>query len=502
MKKIPKITALLCALVLSASSLGAHADNARAAGLPVTSDDAGPLQETMGRSAANTGAKTNVQKLEPGKKVQGRLVSGDDGQRYQVTLKSSGQLDIHLEGTAGKLAGRLTDKNGKGWAPRRRTADGKQTYQLKKGTYYYQVQIAKSAQIPETGLVYAVTATFQSAKARFEGNDTRKKAAKPLLDKVFYGHLAQNAPVEYYKFTLKKMSQLSFTINTQMTDKTPETFVVSLYDKYGQIWSNWENPDWRRYDGEWIWDWEEFGMEQGLVEILPAGSYYVGVSIKRDGNGKVPASARYGLYEIYTSVKKVGLSVELSHKQAAYTGKKIKHPRVTVKKNFKKTYYDDWYYDKNDWLYDIYGITEGIRDWDGYDHKTIKGIGRYQIRQQRWSSPHNMGDDAYSIFTVTPIRGKINCISSKKKGQVQVSVKKNAQSTGYQIQIARDRKFRKLVKTLKTKSLRKTVKGLSHGKKYYVRVRNYKDVKTYYCDIAVPESIYGKWSKVRTVVCK
>ena len=136
MKKIPKITALLCALALSASSLGAHADNARAAGLPVTSDDAGPLQETMGRSAANTGAKTNVQKLEPGKKVQGRLVSGDDGQRYQVTLKSSGQLDIHLEGTAGKLAGRLTDKNGKGWAPRRRTADGKQTYQLKKGTYY------------------------------------------------------------------------------------------------------------------------------------------------------------------------------------------------------------------------------------------------------------------------------------------------------------------------------------------------------------------------------
>ena len=502
MKKIPKITALLCALVLSASSLGTYTDNARAAGLPVTSNDAPLFRETMERGATkNIGAKTNAQKLEPGKKVQGRLVSGDDGQSYQITLNSSGQLDIHLEGAAGKLAACLTDKDGKGWSPRR-TANGKQTYQLKKGTYYYQVQIAKSAQIPETGLVYAVTATFQSAKARFEGNDTRKKAAKPLLDKVFYGHLAQNAPVEYYKFTLKKTSQLSFTINTQMTDKTPETFVVSLYDKYGQIWSNWENPDWRRYDGEWIWDWEEFGMEQGLVEILPAGSYYVGVSIKRDGNGKVPASARYGLYEIYTSVKKVGLSVELSHKQAAYTGKKIKHPRVTVKKNFKKTYYDDWYYDKNDWLYDIYGITEGIRDWDGYDHKTIKGIGRYQIRQQRWSSPHNMGDDAYSIFTVTPIRGKINCISSKKKGQVQVSVKKNAQSTGYQIQIARDRKFRKLVKTLKTKNLRKTVKGLSHGKKYYVRVRNYKDVKTYYCDIAVPESIYGKWSKVKAVVCK
>ena len=278
MDRIQKITAIICALALAVSSFGTYADNVTAAGLPVTSDDAPLSLETTKRGVA----KNNAQKLELGKKTQGRLVTGDDGECYQITLKSSGQLDIHLEGAAGKLATRLTDKDGKGWAPRRKTSDGKQTYQLKKGTYYYQVQIAKSAQIPETGLGYAVTAKFKSAKARFENNNMRRKAATPPLNKEFYGHLAQNSPTEYYKFVLKKMSLLSFTINTQMTDKTPETFSVSLYDKHGRVWSNWENPDWTKGYGEGgcggDWKWCDDGSHHGLVEILPAGTYYVGVT--------------------------------------------------------------------------------------------------------------------------------------------------------------------------------------------------------------------------------
>ena len=103
--------------------------------------------------------------------------------------------------------------------------------------------------------------------------------------------------------------------------------------------------------------------------------------------------------------------------------------------------------------------------------------------------------------TVTPTRGKISRVSSKQKGQVQVSIKKNAQSTGYQIQIARDKKFRKAGRTWKATNLKETLKGLTPGKRYYVRVRNYKDVTTnYFGNTLVPESIYGKWSKIRTVV--
>ena len=505
MIRIQKITALLCALVLSASSLGTYTDNARAAGLPVTSDDAPLFQETMERGATkNIGAKTNAQKLEPGKKAQGRLVTGDDGQEYQITLKSSGQLDIRLEGETGKLAACLTDKDGKGWAPRRKTSDGKQTYQLKKGTYYCQVQAIKGAAMPNTGLDYAVTATFRSAKAKFEDNNTRKKAAKLPLKKIFYGHLASNAPTEYYKVTLKRISCLSFSVHTQMMDKEPETFVVTLYNKDGKRMTDWENPDWAEYeketDDEGIWMWDDDGDRQGLQVILEAGNYYVGVSVKRNENGKVPPTARYGQYKIFADVSGIGVALKLSSRQAEYTGKRIAPPKVSVKEYPKDLYYDppselnleDGYFEK------IWNMQTKNND----KVKSIKKIGRYRIGGEMFL-PYGVDIGyAYAIFTVTPTRGKISHVSSKKKGQVQVSVKKNAQSTGYQIQIARDKKFKKSVKTLKAAGTRKTIKGLSHGKKYYIRVRNYKDVKTYYCDIAVPESIYGKWSKVKAVVCK
>lgn len=510
------MTALLCALALLVSSVGFYINDARAASLPVTSDDA-PLSREMTErnSAKSTGTKTGVQKLKLGKKTQGRLVSGDDGQQYQITLKSSGQLDIQLEGDSGKLATHLTDKAGKGWAPRRKTTDGKQTYQLKKGIYYYQVQAVKGTQVPETGLGYAVTAKFKSAKAKFEGNSTRKKAAKLPFHKVFYGHLASNEPVEYYKFTLDKQSYFSFSLTTQITDYAPETFVVTLYNKYGKRMTNWENPDWVEYFkdpelyvigkynfayGDWYVNDEMYysSYDRGMCWVLPAGDYYVGVSIKRDKTGKVPAAARYGRYAAFAATWSPSVSVELSHKQAEYTGKRIKLPKVTIKG--KKPYLK-----RNTGVprYWEEGITEGT----GY---TPKKIGRYMIIQTMWWVDQEFDDNdtvAYAIFTVTPIRGKISRASSRKPGEVQVSVKKNAQSTGYQIQVARDKKFRKPARTIKTTNLQETLKGLSSGKKYYVRVRNYKDVKTRYfkhwdVNDSVEETIYGKWSKTRTVVCK
>ena len=49
-------------------------------------------------------------------------------------------------------------------------------------------------------------------------------------------------------------------------------------------------------------------------------------------NGKVPATARYGRYAAFAWVSRQGISVKLSHKQAEYTGKEIKPPKVTFKK--------------------------------------------------------------------------------------------------------------------------------------------------------------------------
>lgn len=521
MNRRQRITAIICAFALAVSNFEPYMGDAKAVYKMVTPDDGTFSREATVRGAERSnGADTDAQRLKSGERVDGWLFPGKDRQTYKVTLKKSGQLNVRLEGDEGKFVGHLTDQNGKKWASRKSETRGIYIYQLKKGTYYFHVQAAKSVEIPKEGLDYAVLATVASAKAEYENNTTRKKAAKLPLNRLFFGHLAQNAPEEYYKVTLKRVSCLSFSINTQVLYKTPETFVVSLYNKDGKCISTWENPDWTQYgvsadeDENWElgyysdWIWNMNGDRQGLAEILEPGTYYLGVSVKRDGNGKIPASARYGMYAVSADVMGLGASLKLSYKQAEYTGKDIKIPSVTIKEYPQDPNYDYWssygVKDLPEYIWNMSTTDDKGDDREAYDRIAgIKEIGRYRIGDRGYGLYHPGPVHAYSIFTVTPVRGRINRLISRKTGQVQVSVRKNAKSTGYQIQIAADKNFRKSKQTLKISNVRKTIKGLSSGKKYYVRVRNYKDVETVYCpETSVSESIYGKWSKTGTIICK
>ena len=72
---------------------------------------------------------------------------------------------------------------------------------------------------------------------------------------------------------------------------------------------------------------------------------------------------------------------------------------------------------------------------------------------------------------------------------------------GYQIQLATDKKFKKNKKTVtisKQKTTKTTVKKLKAKKKYYVRIRTYKNVKYQGKTIKV----YSSWSKVKTIKTK
>ena len=85
---------------------------------------------------------------------------------------------------------------------------------------------------------------------------------------------------------------------------------------------------------------------------------------------------------------------------------------------------------------------------------------------------------------------------SKKKALV-VYWNKIADASGYQIQVATDKKFKKNKKTItvaKQNASKKTVKKLKAKKKYFVRVRAYK--------IVDGKKVYGKWSKIKSVKTK
>ena len=93
-------------------------------------------------------------------------------------------------------------------------------------------------------------------------------------------------------------------------------------------------------------------------------------------------------------------------------------------------------------------------------------------------------------------------MSAAKKGFTVKYKKQATQTTGYQIQYATDKNFKKNKKTVTVKKNKTTsvkVKKLKAKKKYYVRVHTYKNVKD--AD-GNAKKLYSSWSKTKTVKTK
>ena len=82
-----------------------------------------------------------------------------------------------------------------------------------------------------------------------------------------------------------------------------------------------------------------------------------------------------------------------------------------------------------------------------------------------------------------------------------LDVYKRQETSGYQVQYAKDKKFTKSVKTTtvsKSTTVKKVVKKLSAKKTYYVRVRTYKKVKIG----KNVEKMYSGWSVMKKIKVK
>lgn len=90
---------------------------------------------------------------------------------------------------------------------------------------------------------------------------------------------------------------------------------------------------------------------------------------------------------------------------------------------------------------------------------------------------------------------KVASVTSAKKKQAAVQLKKVKKATGYQVQISTSKKFtKKTTVTVNTKKVKYTFKKLKSGKTYYVRSRAYrKENKT---------TVYGKYSRIAKIVVK
>ena len=97
--------------------------------------------------------------------------------------------------------------------------------------------------------------------------------------------------------------------------------------------------------------------------------------------------------------------------------------------------------------------------------------------------------------TVKKTTAKVASVTSAKKKQAAVQLKKVKKATGYQVQLSTSKKFtKKTTVTVNTKKVKYTFKKLKSGKTYYVRSRAYrKENKT---------TVYGKYSRIAKIVVK
>lgn len=127
---------------------------------------------------------------------------------------------------------------------------------------------------------------------------------------------------------------------------------------------------------------------------------------------------------------------------------------------------------------------------------TIKGIGKTTITIK--SAATSKYNASYKKITVqvVPKTMKINKIKAGKKS-MKVYWSKDKYVSGYQVVIAKDKKFKKGKKTYKiskNKYTSKNISKLSKRKYYYVKMRSYKKVgKTYY---------YSNYSSVKKIKTK
>lgn len=124
---------------------------------------------------------------------------------------------------------------------------------------------------------------------------------------------------------------------------------------------------------------------------------------------------------------------------------------------------------------------------------TITGKGIY--KDSRTITYYVSGIPNQTKVTVPKIN--LSNVVGKRAGVTVKWTKKSANIKGYQIQIASDKNFKKIVKkqTVSNKKISsKTIKGLKSKKKYWVRIRGYY-VKNH-------KTSTGKWSKVRSVKVK
>lgn len=129
--------------------------------------------------------------------------------------------------------------------------------------------------------------------------------------------------------------------------------------------------------------------------------------------------------------------------------------------------------------------------------KVLKNVGNYKVTIK---FKGNYSGTVNKTFTIIPKSTTLTNLSSSKKKATVKWKKQVSQTNGYQLQYSLNSNFKsaKLLNVTNNKVTTKLISNLKSKKKYYVRIRTYKNVKVN----GKSTKLYSKWSKSLNVKVK
>lgn len=193
-------------------------------------------------------------------------------------------------------------------------------------------------------------------------------------------------------------------------------------------------------------------------------------------NGKIVTTCSVCKKTLSTAIIPKISSVKLSNSTFTYNGKTIK-PSVIIK--------------------DSKGKKINNSNYTVAYSKGLKNVGNYKVTIK---FKGNYSGTVNKTFTIIPKSTTLTKLSSSKK-KVTVKWKKQvSQTNGYQLQYSLNSNFKsaKLLNVTNNKATSKSISNLKSKKKYYVRIRTYKNVKVN----GKSTKLYSTWSKSLNVKVK
>lgn len=443
-----------------------------------------------GSGSNNSMASANIISLNS--EYRGQIARNDKVDFYQFTLQKSGRITLTTLADISTVDYYIHDSTGKelwhiipSWNTTTKLISTSNTIDLTAGTYYFVISYyAYSTSSPTGNYTFQLSSMDAGESFAESGNGTNNTiyAANPIaLQTRYQGQLALNDSKDFYQFTVASSGNITVAVNAGIYRA-----YFKIYDSAGkEKWSTREswNSTTQRIDfskevkltaGTYYFVVEKYDNNTGNYSFSLSAhvhSYtYTVTKATTSSNGKIVGKCSCG--ETDTSTIYRPGSTSLSPSSYVYDGK-AKRPSVTV-----------WASDGKVIGPENYTVTygKGRKDVGSYS-VTITFKGNYSGTLQRY-------------FYIYPKKTSIARLTAKSRGFSVKINKKKKQVSGYQIQYAGNKAFRKA----KTKELNgsskvsATYSGLKAKKKYFVRVRTYKKVGS--------QRYYSAWSNVKTIVTK